>query len=800
MVYFDPVQYLPNELILQTFANLPPKDLLSCSLVSRGWRERSRDERLWRDCFSREGWDMDNTKFQKHEKVAQRHGVSEATRRLGTFTATLQRRGSRKRPRDEAFSENESTKARESFSSEDGESSDGMEGVEPNFEGVLGSPMQEDFVLEPPLFSGAKDPKISWPWLYKHRRQLERNWDKGKYTMFRLPDPQHEEEGHTECVYTIQHIGDTLVSGSRDRSIRIWDLNTYRLRGKPLYGHDASVLCLQFDNRPSEDIIISGGSDNYVIVWKFSTGEIIKKLTSAHTESVLNLRFDDRYLVTCSKDKTIRIWNRREISNQDPIIPTRVVNVFANMDTLPPFTLLDTLGANLADPRHLAAVNAVQIHGDVIVSASGDRTVKAWNIHSGTVKRNYTGHAKGIACVQFDGRRVVSGSSDNTVRIFDYETTGEIACLDGHSSLVRTVQARFGDLRITSDEELHRQSRKADLEFQRALQAGEVENRGVSRRGPGRNAGSSNPNQLLSIGNKMPPGGGGSRWARIVSGSYDETVIIWKRDREGNWKPNIRLHQGMLLNNRATPQVRPTTLPQPANLNAINAQPAAPQSTQAQIQQILAHTQMALSNAVQQQQQQPGQAGSVALHHFQTMIQQNVNNAAAAAAAATRLHPAVQPSQGTAAAPPPPPPPPHASHAQAAGSQQQQHQHANAAPATTNASPAALAASAAGAAGAAGGGAPANPAHHHHHVHNHHHHHHHHHGANAAGAGHQHQHGAAHAAAGMPNGRDSNRVFKLQFDARRIIACSQNRVIVGWDFAAGDKALEWVGDWSSETA
>lgn len=34
-----------------------------------------------------------------------------------------------------------------------------------------------------------------------------------------------------------------------------------------------------------------------------------------------------------------------------------------------------------------------------------------------------------------------------------------------------------------------------------------------------------------------------------------------------------------------------------------------------------------------------------------------------------------------------------------------------------------------------------------------------------------------------------SRVFKLQYDARMIIACSQAPIIVGWDFANGDDML-----------
>ncbi|KAF1822008.1 WD40 repeat-like protein [Dissoconium aciculare CBS 342.82] len=719
MVYFDPVSKLPNELILHTFSNLSPHDLLTCSLVSRGWRERALDERLWRDCFSREGWDMDTAKFREHERSARSFGFTSASRRLNDESNSSAKREGRKRPRDEAFNDNGKQPIADEVEDHDMDfdENDHMEGVKSSSEDGRASSSEKGVI------ASTSPSKFSWPWIYKQRRLLERNWEKGKYASFRLPHPQHEHEGHTECVYTIQHIGDTLVSGSRDASIRIWDLSTYRLKAKPLYGHDASVLCLQFDDRPEEDIIISGGSDNYVIVWKFSTGEIIKKMTDAHTESVLNLRFDERYLVTCSKDKTIKIWNRKEISNTDPIIPMRAINAFANMDIIPPLTLLDAFGGSR--DGHGAAVNAVQIHGDIIVSASGDRCVKAWNIHTGYPMKKYEGHTKGIACVQFDGRRVVSGSSDNTVRIFDYETYQEIACLDGHSDLVRTVQARFGDLRIISDEELHAQARQVDANFRRAAAAGAIEERKISRRGPGRNAGSSDPNKVLSLGNKIPPGGGGSKWARIVSGSYDETVIVWKRDGEGNWKPNQRLHQGMLPNTRAAAAARSGAAFQPAITPALAVYPltaADAAAQQAQVQQAQIRQQAATAALAQRQQAQQQLAAPAA----------GPSTASRPILAQTAVGPGTQgPSIATAAPAP----------------------------------------------------GPANLQPHHHH-HGHHHHHHHHHRNPAAAA-------AARA--------ESNRVFKLQFDARRIIACSQNRVIVGWDFAAGNKDLEMIGDWSSET-
>ena len=46
---------------------------------------------------------------------------------------------------------------------------------------------------------------------------------------------------------------------------------------------------------------------------------------------------------------------------------------------------------------------------------------------------------------------------------------------------------------------------------------------------------------IQALGAKIPPGGGGTRWGRIVSGSYDETVVIWKKDREGKWVVGLKL-------------------------------------------------------------------------------------------------------------------------------------------------------------------------------------------------------------------------------------------------------------------
>lgn len=68
---------------------------------------------------------------------------------------------------------------------------------------------------------------------------------------------------------------------------------------------------------------------------------------------------------------------------------------------------------------HRGAVNAVCVRDGVIVSASGDRTIRLWAAETGELLSTLPQQARGISSLDFDGRFVLSGSSDSHVRHVD---------------------------------------------------------------------------------------------------------------------------------------------------------------------------------------------------------------------------------------------------------------------------------------------------------------------------------------------------------------------------------------------
>jgi WD40 repeat protein len=83
---------------------------------------------------------------------------------------------------------------------------------------------------------------------------------------------ERELSGHSDSIYALAFDGAKVLTGSRDRSIKVWDVDSGRLLETITDAHRASVLCIAFEEVGPEAggrgaLAVSGGSDGVVALW-----------------------------------------------------------------------------------------------------------------------------------------------------------------------------------------------------------------------------------------------------------------------------------------------------------------------------------------------------------------------------------------------------------------------------------------------------------------------------------------------------------------------------------------------------
>ncbi|KAG8795791.1 hypothetical protein FRC16_009954, partial [Serendipita sp. 398] len=206
--------------------------------------------------------------------------------------------------------------------------------------------------------------------------------------------------GHIEGVLSVAWSvdGRRIVSGSRDKTVRIWDAETGQQHGSSLEGHNGWVLSVDFS--PDGRWIVSGSEDKTVRIWDAETGQQHGSSLEGHNDSIQSVAFspDGRWIVSGSYDKTVRIWDA-ETGQQH--------------------------GSSLEGHDDWVQSVSFSRDGRWIVSGSEDKTVRIWDVETGQQHgSSLEGHDNYVQSVAFspDGRWIVSGSFDRTVRIWDVET------------------------------------------------------------------------------------------------------------------------------------------------------------------------------------------------------------------------------------------------------------------------------------------------------------------------------------------------------------------------------------------
>ncbi|GAA6621026.1 CHAT domain-containing protein [Scytonema sp. NUACC26] len=227
-------------------------------------------------------------------------------------------------------------------------------------------------------------------------------------------------ENRIKCV-GISPDGKTLMSGSADNKIKLWDRKTRKCQYTIHTSQNSATTLNSISMSPNGDIIASGSASTQGIIklWKLDTR---KKQTTivGHNSSVLSVTFspDGQSLASSNKSGDIKLWHLGSGTNE----------------------LLYKI-----EHAHLSEVLSLAISPDsqTLVSSGADRTIKLWHLATGEKKPPHIlyGHAGRVWCVAIspDGTKLASASADYTIKIWNLQTGELLSTLTGHLGEVRSV-------------------------------------------------------------------------------------------------------------------------------------------------------------------------------------------------------------------------------------------------------------------------------------------------------------------------------------------------------------------------
>ncbi|WP_315788403.1 hypothetical protein [Fischerella sp. JS2] len=196
--------------------------------------------------------------------------------------------------------------------------------------------------------------------------------------------------------------GKILACGHDDKTVKLWDVNTER----EIYnfiGHKEKVYAVAFS--PNGKIIASGSQDKTIKLWSLDEQKEVYTLTG-HIDEILCVAFSPNNRLVASgggeRDQTIKIWHL----TQDKFL-----------------TLKGKSGT-------LGRIYSICFSPDGTTLASGhqDKIIRFWDVETGREISNIIGHNDEVYAVAFspDGRNLASGSYDGNLKIWQVDTGEEL--------------------------------------------------------------------------------------------------------------------------------------------------------------------------------------------------------------------------------------------------------------------------------------------------------------------------------------------------------------------------------------
>ncbi|MGB8982423.1 MAG: WD40 repeat domain-containing protein [Anaerolineales bacterium] len=238
-------------------------------------------------------------------------------------------------------------------------------------------------------------------------------------------------EGHTDLVPALVMTPDSkqIVSGSWDKTIKIWDLSSGGLLHN-IQGNSGAVYALAMT--PDGQQVISGNKDGTVKVWDLSSGRLLHNL-EGHTggAQAVAVTADGQKIVSGGWDAAVKVWD---------LSSGRLLH-------------------NFRKPSGGVSTVATTPDGQRIVSGSHDRTIRVWDLSGEQLYSIEHGNMVYSVAVTPDGRQIISGGGEyggsetegfpgpHPVRVWDLSSGGLLRIFKGDSKWEQSVE----DVTVTPD-------------------------------------------------------------------------------------------------------------------------------------------------------------------------------------------------------------------------------------------------------------------------------------------------------------------------------------------------------------
>jgi WD40 repeat protein/serine/threonine protein kinase len=349
--------------------------------------------------------------------------------------------------------------------------------------------------------------------------------------------------GHGDLVSSARYSpdGTRIVTGSYDKTARIWDART-GAQLMVLSGHGDRIRSAAYS--PDGTRIVTAGLGKTARIWDARTGAELAVL-SGHASWVMSTAYspDGTRVVSGSADKTARIWDARTGAELTVLSGhgDRIRSAAYAPDGTRIVTASTDRTARIWDARTGAELAVLSGHGDSlesaayspdgtrIVTASTDKTARIWDSRTGSELTVLSGYGNSIDSAAYspDGTRIVTASEDKTARIWDARTGAELAALSGHGDLLESAAySRDGTRIVTSSMDKTARIWDADKGTQLAVLSGHGDS--------------------VASAAYSPDG------TRIVTASHDKTARIWDA-RTGAELTMLSGHAGFVTSGAYSP-------------------------------------------------------------------------------------------------------------------------------------------------------------------------------------------------------------------------------------------------------